>query len=315
MASDEKSVKQAAKLDKQMKRQAELADEAKIKAEQEARAKADQEANAKANADANANAEAAAAALAAQLAQADPLIQAPAADSEQDKETPHLIRLKNAGIDNSDWPLMVEDYNALYPETPCTKENNVMIFPDENAVNEFLLAQATKEPPRKFLCTWVDENMKPTGVLSFSCGDGKVYTGHVSSIKQKLEAALLANPDDINVKMGLEKINKLIELKEQAANAKKAPAVEPTKAQVVEQEEAPAVKSQEAMDVAPEAAALFNLKEGEVLANEAEGAAIFQIIKQLNEAQRAADAGTEIKGKVDNDPDAEPEAPSTGPSR
>ncbi|MGQ3892647.1 hypothetical protein [Legionella sp. CNM-4043-24] len=126
-------------------------------------------------------------------------------DEENTQDTQlQSIRIKAADSAwSSDWELMVEDYKKLYGEPA---ENNCLVFPTREAAISFLKEQATATPPRKFLAIELGPDGKPTGDNFFSCGNGTLYQGSLQQIQQQVQADLNKNPEDGNLKTGLDKI-------------------------------------------------------------------------------------------------------------
>ncbi|KTD51177.1 hypothetical protein [Legionella quateirensis] len=118
------------------------------------------------------------------------------------------FNLQPTGIESDDWKKIVEDFKKKYPNSPV--ENNVLIFPTKDDAIVFFTAQASQEPPRKFLASELDQNGKPTGFNVFSCGDGTLYQGTLNEIEEQLKTELKDNPDDPNLKQGLATITRLL---------------------------------------------------------------------------------------------------------
>lgn len=116
--------------------------------------------------------------------------------------------IQSSGVESEDWKKIIEDYKKKYPENPI--EKNTLTFPTKKDAIDFFTAQATTEPPRKFLASEIDQNGKPTGFNLFSCGDGKLYKGTFNEIQDQLKAAQKENPDDPNLKQGLATIARFV---------------------------------------------------------------------------------------------------------
>lgn len=120
---------------------------------------------------------------------------------------PHLS-LKPSGADNEDWKKTLVDYKKLYPDKPV--QNDTLSFETKEDAINFFTAQATGEPPRKFLASGGDQEGKLNGFNVFSCGNKKLYQGSLQDIQNQLKADLNQKPEDLNIKQGLDKITRLI---------------------------------------------------------------------------------------------------------
>lgn len=117
------------------------------------------------------------------------------------------FKVKPSPIAEEDWKKILQDYMEQYPEHPV--QNDTLKFPSRDDAINFFTAQATNTPPRKFFLSEHSRvDGKPTGFHVFSCGDGVLYKGTINEIQTDLKAALKANPNDPNLKEGLETINK-----------------------------------------------------------------------------------------------------------
>lgn len=123
-----------------------------------------------------------------------------------DEITP--VSFQPTGVESDDWKKIIEDYKKQYPG--ITIENNVLKFPTQDDALSFFTAQASAEPPRKFLARELGPDGNPTGFHAFSCGDGKLYQGTLEEIHEQLKAAQLENNDDPNIKEGLLTIAKFM---------------------------------------------------------------------------------------------------------
>ena len=124
------------------------------------------------------------------------------------EEEEYHFNIKPSGSNNGDWQKIIADYKKQYPDKPI--QNNVLTFTTlEDAIN-FFTAQAAHEPPRKFLAPEVDHQGNLTGFNLYSCGNKKLYQGTLKDIQNQLKADLKQNPEDLNVKQGLDEITSLL---------------------------------------------------------------------------------------------------------
>jgi hypothetical protein len=134
-----------------------------------------------------------------------PLLEEPPSMAKEDRSH---FNLKPVLTDDDAWKKILADYKKLYPGKSV--ENNMLSFETENDAIKFFTAQATNEPPGKFLVSEVDQNGKQTGMNLFSCGNSKLYKGSLKDIHRQLQDDLKQNPDDPNIKQGLNDITRLI---------------------------------------------------------------------------------------------------------
>lgn len=124
---------------------------------------------------------------------------------EPEDEINYIYNLSPTLNKKDDWKEIVADYKKAYPDRPC--ENKRLAFNTREEAMDFFTAQATKQPPRRFLAQEHIHN-EPTGFHVFSCGNNKLYQGSLQDIQSQLKTDLIKQPDDLNTKQGLELITK-----------------------------------------------------------------------------------------------------------
>ncbi|RUR18883.1 hypothetical protein ELY21_06575 [Legionella sp. km535] len=126
----------------------------------------------------------------------------------QPEEIKPRFNLVPTGGESEDWKKILQDFKKKYPDAVI--KNNALVFPTKEDAIAFFTAQATQEPPRKFLVAEMDSNGKPTGFHVFSCGNGTLYQGNLNKIKEQLKQDLQNNPEDPNLKEGLATIARFL---------------------------------------------------------------------------------------------------------
>lgn len=144
------------------------------------------------------------------------ILEAPEEELEEESAMEEVMfaPTQPTGAYSKDWPAILADYTNKFNKKP--DESGTLIFPTQDDAVNFFEAQAKAE--RKFCAVEVVDGKRIDNYM-FSCGEGKLYKGSAADIKSQLAADLKKDPNNSNLREGLDVFKKMAPEPKPAAQA------------------------------------------------------------------------------------------------